>query len=303
MSIWAICLVVVSALLHAGWNLLSKRNTASGPAFFLASGGSAALLLTPYIVWYSHLVGLGSFPAQFWLLLGASSAAQVIYLLGLGFAYKHADIGLVYPIARSLPVLMVGLGSVLLGYSLSLAGWLGFGLITLGCLFVPIESFRQFKLKHYKNLGVLFALIAAIGTAGYSLVDKEALLVIHQNVSHLVPDRESAVFYLGIQFWTMALFIAFYLVLSGKREEFKQAWSVRRTAIAAGVMMSTTYGLVLYAMTMSENVSYVVALRQLSIVFGLVFGVAWLGEKWRLTRGIGTLFILCGLIMSVMARK
>lgn len=299
MSIWAICLVVVSAFLHAGWNLLSKSNKVSGPAFFLASGSAAALLLTPYIVWYLHQVGLESFPGQFWLLLMVSGIAQVVYLLGLGFAYKHADIGLVYPIARSLPVLMVGLGSVVLGYSLSFAGWLGFGLITLGCLFVPIESLKQFKFKHYQNLGVLFALIAAIGTAGYSLVDKEALLVINQSVSHLVSDRKSAVFYLGIQFWAIVTPIALYLLLSGKKEDFSQAWSIRRTATMAGVMMSTTYGLVLYAMTMTENVSYVVALRQLSIVFGLIFGILFLGEKWLLTRVVGTLLILSGLIISV----
>lgn len=64
-------------------------------------------------------------------------------------------------------------------------------------------------------------------------------------------------------------------------------------------MMSTTYGLVLYAMTMTENVSYVVALRQVSIVIGMVFGVFFLSEKLMPTRVLGSGLILLGLILIV----
>jgi uncharacterized membrane protein len=67
----------------------------------------------------------------------------------------------------------------------------------------------------------------------------------------------------------------------------------------AGIMMATTYGLVLYAMTMTENVSYVVALRQLSIVFGMIFGVILLGERFALTRSLGTFLIFVGLVLTV----
>ena len=45
--------------------------------------------------------------------------AEIVYLIGLGAAYKQADIGVIYPMARALPVLMVGLGTVLIGYELS----------------------------------------------------------------------------------------------------------------------------------------------------------------------------------------
>ena len=44
-------------------------------------------------------------------------------------------------------------------------------------------------------------------------------------------------------------------------------------------MMAATYGLVLFAMTMTENVSLVVALRQVSIIFGVVMGIYFLKEK------------------------
>ncbi len=45
-------------------------------------------------------------------MLAFSGIAQIVYLVGLIMAYKHADVGVIYPIARALPVMMVG-GSVL----------------------------------------------------------------------------------------------------------------------------------------------------------------------------------------------
>lgn len=297
MSLLAIILVVVSAFLHAGWNLLSKSNTASGPAFFLSSATAAALLLSPFLIWYFNIVGLAAMPTQFWYLLAISGVAQMIYLLGLGFAYKQADIGVVYPIARALPVLMVGVVTVLLGYTLTAYAWFGFLLITIGCLFVPLESFSQLNVRNYAHLGVVWAVIAAIGTAGYSVVDKEALLILDQTFHSKVSDVSSAIFYLGLQFWSISLCFVIYLTLSKSWVDIVEAWQIRRSATIAGIMMSTTYGLVLLAMTMTENVSYVVALRQLSIVIGLVLGIVFLSERLLLTRMVGSVMILLGLVL------
>lgn len=64
-------------------------------------------------------------------------------------------------------------------------------------------------------------------------------------------------------------------------------------------MMASTYGLVLFAMTMTDNVSLVVALRQISIVFGLFMGIWFLSEKWYLTRGLGVTSIVAGIILAL----
>lgn len=299
MELSAIVIVIISALLHAGWNVLGKSNQSSGSSFFLASSFAAATLLTPYLIWYINTVGFSNISLPFWQLLLLSGICQVIYLVGLGAAYKQADIGVIYPMARALPVLMVGFGTLLLGYSLTYNQWLGFALITLGCLVVPLKSFKDLKLRAYLNLGVLWALIAAIGTTGYSIIDKEALLLLGNVESNKVTNRDASIFYLGMQFWAIALPLSTWLLLSKQRAEFANAWRIRKKAATAGVMMAATYGLVLFAMTMTENVSLVVALRQVSIIFGVVMGIYFLKEKWHITRGVGVLFILSGLVISL----
>ncbi|TKF03390.1 multidrug transporter [Vibrio kanaloae] len=299
MEFSAIIIVIISALLHAGWNVLGKSNQGSGSSFFLASGFAAAVILTPYLIWYVYSVGFANITIPFWQLLFLSGICQIIYLIGLGIAYKQADIGVIYPMARALPVLMVGLGTVLIGYELSLNQWIGFALITLGCLFVPLKQFSELRLKAYLNLGVLWALIAAIGTTGYSLIDKEALLLLEPLSTLSITNKHTAIFYLGIQFWAIVIPLSIWLLVTNQRVEFANAWILRKNATLAGIMMASTYGLVLFAMTMTENVSLVVALRQVSIIFGVVMGIYFLKEKWHMTRGVGVVFIIAGLVISL----
>ena len=299
MEFSAIVIVIISALLHAGWNVLGKSNQGSGSSFFLASGFAAAAILTPYLIWYVHSVGLSNISLPFWQLLFLSGICQIIYLIGLGIAYKQADIGVIYPMARALPVLMVGLGTVLIGYELSTNQWIGFTLITLGCLFVPLKQFSELRLKAYLNLSVLWALIAAIGTTGYSIIDKEALLLLEPLSTPSITNKHTAIFYLGIQFWAIVIPLSVWLLVSNQKIEFYNAWLLRKRATLAGIMMASTYGLVLFAMTMTENVSLVVALRQVSIIFGVVMGIYFLKEKWHVTRGVGVVFIIAGLVISL----
>ncbi|MHC6528825.1 EamA family transporter [Vibrio proteolyticus] len=299
MAFFAIVLVVFSALLHAGWNILGKSNTSSGTAFTLAAGVTASLLLTPYLIWYLNTIGWQSLPDSFWWIVLMSGACQMLYLVGLMLAYQQADIGVIYPIARALPVLMVGFGGSLLGHTLSWMQWSGFVMITLGCLVVPLARFRDCHVRSYVNLGVFWALVAAIGTTGYSILDKQALDIATQVVRVVLSDKHTAIFYLGVQFWAMVLFTLGWCVVSGNVGQIRHAWHIKQRAGLAGIMMASTYGLVLFAMTMTANVSLVVALRQISIVFGLIMGVLFLAERWFFTRGIGVSLILGGLLLAL----
>ncbi len=166
-------------------------------------------------------------------------------------------------------------------------------------MLVPLTNFRQMTLGSYLNVGVFWALIAALGTTGYSVVDKEALSLLTGQASEILNDQYSAIFYLGVQFWAIGIPTLVWCLVAGKPDEIKTAWQIRKTASMAGVMMASTYGLVLFAMTMTDNVSLVVALRQISIVFGLFMGIWFLSEKWYLTRGLGVTSIVAGIILAL----
>ncbi len=293
-----IVVVIASAFLHAGWNIIGKRFQASGPPFFLAACSTASLILSPLVMWYLHTIGWSTLPWTFWLLLLLSCFCQVIYIVGLIYAYRYVDIGIAYPLARGFPVLLVGFGTVALGHALLFQQWLGFSILTLGCVLIPLKSFRQFRLSEYKSIGIVWAFLAALGTAGYSILDKEALMVVTSSVDENMNTILSSMFYLGIQFFGISMLMVFWFFTTNKTDQFIQAWRVRHSAAIAGTMMGLTYGMVLFAMSFTENVSLVVALRQVSIVFGMLMGILFLRERWYYTRGLGVMSIVAGLIIA-----
>jgi phosphonate utilization associated putative membrane protein len=298
LTLYAALLVIFSALLHAGWNILGKSNSGSGYSFTLGAALSQCLLLAPFMVWCFVQIGLSNISAHFWGLLALSAIGQVIYLVGLLKAYKHGDIGVIYPIARALPVLMVGVGSWFIGQSLGVSAWIGFVILTLGCLMVPIKTFRQMTASAYANLGVLWAFVAAIGTTIYSIVDKEGINWLMVKTSELTPHH-IAILYLGLQTAGISVLLVLWLLVTRQFEQLSLTWKYKRQSSIAGVMMGLTYGIVLFAMTMVENVSYVVALRQVSIIFGVFMGMWFLKEPWLNTRIFGVVLVSAGLVVAL----
>ena len=63
--------------------------------------------------------------------------------------------------------------------------------------------------------------------------------------------------------------------------------------ILSGVISITGYSLILIAFTI-ERVSYIVSLRQLSVVFAVLMGSFWLKEKHKGIRLAGAIIIFAG---------
>ena len=162
MTLFAFCLVMLSALLHASWNVLSKGSKPSASFFMLASMTSVVLWFPVFC--YSDL-RLLDLPLKFWLIMVVSGASEALYFLGLFKAYRRNDVSLAYPMARALPVLMVAVVSLVLGLG-ARPGWLSlFGMlvVTLGCLLLPLGSWKSFSWRDYWNPALYAILMAALG--------------------------------------------------------------------------------------------------------------------------------------------
>lgn len=294
MSLLALGLVLVSVCLHAGWNLLGKRRAPS-LAFFVMAMGCGALLLSP-------LLWLGPPPTRlapaFWGWLAASGLCQMLYMGGLAWAYARGEVSVLYPVARALPVVLVPLISVgLLGgrapTALSLAGM---GLILVGALCLPLASPGARRPSSYLSPALGFALLAAVASAGYALIDKRALeLMLDAGHSSLTAGAGFMVFQ---ALMTVAWGLPTILALPAERRRLPSLWAWERGAVPlTGIMVLATYGLVLVALALTEAVSLVVAMRQLSIPLGVILGVTWLGESAAPAKWLGTALMLAGLWM------
>jgi drug/metabolite transporter (DMT)-like permease len=301
MSLLALALLLVSAILHAGWNFVGKTRTPTA-SFFLVANVSGFVLLSPLL--FLHTDMMRSWPGTIWWLLVLTGFFQATYSTSLAAAYRSGDISVAYPMARSSPILVVMATTLLLGRGEQLSAWcaVGAGLIVAGCFMIPMRRFTDLRWENYRNTSCLFALLAAVGTAGYSIVDDETLRFL-RNISDWNASlvERSLLFAcwqaLSSTCWLLLLIVSRPVGRNSLRKVLKHDHWI---AVAAGVAIYVTYGLVLVSMAFAQNVSYIVAFRQISIPIGVGLGVMFLGESLSGPKVLGVLVLLVGLLFVAM---
>ena len=284
--------------MHAGWNFISQRRSPS-LAFFFVTAVFAALTISPILIF--HRAVLKGVPTAVWLLVLATGIAQLVYFFGLAGAYRRGDISLAYPLARALPVLLVATISLLWGNGGQIGplGLLGMALITVGCIILPLRHWQQLSLRAYQDVVVLMAVVAAIGTAGYTLIDDEALRQLRTALP--LPNTQITLLFMALQTSSTALMMGLATLLSStERRQLRQVWHNRtllRTSLVTGVVIMATYGLVLAAMAYVTNVSYVAAFRQLSIPIGALLGLTLQQEPRYRPKLLGIAIVSLGLVL------
>ena len=298
MTISAFTLIFISVFLHAGWNFISKAGRPSG-AFYLVVNLVSILVLLPFLV--IARVRWGELPLPFWGFLGASVFFEFIYVVGLFQAYKRNDISMAYPMIRALPVLLIAVITLVfrLGALPGRTACIGFAVVAAGCLILPqkdMHSLLRFNTLPVKALYPI--LLAAAGTTGYTIMDSMALELLRKASSSGKIVDSGAYLCLVEIFLTLALAV---LVLLSKREkaEFLRKSIRSFSPCVCGIFYTAAYLLVLAAMGMVTNVSFLQAFRQMSLPLGVAAGIFFLHEKVTGPKIAGTVLVVAGLILTV----
>ena len=300
MSIIAFVLIIVSAVLHASWNLMAKKSTMTVPFYAVICTTSALLWL--HVQFWTPIPVQG-LPGPFWMYLAGSIASDVTYCFGLLLVYRTMEMSTVYPVMRSLPLLMTALLTALLGWGAPLTpvALAGMGVVFCGCMIMPLKKFSDFSLRNYLNWNFLFTMIVALGTTGYTIFDSQSQGVIRAAFPDISKPVVSLTYYsirglvLSSTLWLVILF------RSADRAAVAEFWKNRNfTPVLAGLAASLCYVLVLIAMNYVTNVSFVQAFRQIGLVLGMAGAFIFLKEKCTLTKIVGIILILSGLAITIL---
>ena len=294
MAVTTILLILLSAAIHVGWNLLVKSSR--DPRAFSAVKGmiiaviGAALLPT---------VPLASLPEELWFYAVLSGLIHAVYILALSSAYRTGDLSVVYPIARSSPAFVAMAAFLTLAESISIKGALGIGLVAACIVLLHLRqagSDGEARSRHIA--GVRWALLTLASVVSYSLVDKAAMVVFAQ-VDTVKPVMRGPVYFLiesVIAFSIYAIYIwwqAASNIRTVAREQLPKA-------ILAAIGALASYSLILHVMQ-TEKVSYVVTLRQSSMLIAVLVGWLWLKEARGAFRLIVAAVMLLGLFLVATA--
>ena len=286
MNGFAIFLVLTSTFFHAGWNLFTRRERSEHTFLLRAIFMVAVLGFVPGIVAYRFIT---PWPSRVWFCAMLTGVFAGVYFFALARAYSSGDFTVVYPVARSLPVLMVGVGDMVRRQMPTPIGWLGMTLVAMACLFVPLHSLKEIRAKLYFNKTVGWALLTAVATTGYSLTDKFAIEAVSRG------PLSAAVY--GYAFYSFATIVFFFLVtIFGRKGEDRASVGWLKPALA-GSLTFGSYGLILWAYQYVGQAGYVVAFRQFSILIGVVIAILWFREKGALIRITAACLMVLGLVL------
>ncbi|HEY4387179.1 MAG TPA: EamA family transporter [Ktedonobacteraceae bacterium] len=280
MPLAALGLVLIAAVMHAGWNLLVKQTKQqqvfAGWALLIGS-----LCFLPLLFLYPAL------PIGIWPYILASACMEAAYLLALTWAYRLDDFSLVYPIARgSAPAFLFVWSALFLHEPVRPGGLSGVALLVGGLILIgsgPFLSRREKTTVSAKGIGV--ALLTALCISIYSAIDGAAV--------RLVPSLPYTILVFLLTSVLVAPMIVWRYGMSSVGSEWKSGWL---KIVPVGICMTLTYVLVLQAYAIGR-VSYAGAIREVSVVIAALVGWRWLGEGFGRIRMLGSLLIFLGILV------
>jgi len=281
MTAIALCLVIVSSLLHAIWNLIAKK-VSGGLHFAWILWFFSTLLLTPFAIWdFSQgYFNIGIFPVA---IICVSSLLHAGYFLMLQKSYKYGDLSIVYPVTRGLgPLISVVLAIVILHEKPTIIAISGTLIITIG-IFLLAGKIKMFKGREAR-ISFLYSLVTSIFIGGYLITDKYAV-----GSAMISPILFNWSYELGR---TVILLPLAFKSLNKISSEIK----IHLKEIVFMAFLGTlSYLLILFAFQHSP-LSYIAPARTLGIVFGTIIGGLLLQEEEMFKRLFASCVIVTGLV-------
>lgn len=280
MSIQALLLVIIAAVLHAAWNLITKQVNGKLPFFWLVSL-VASIICLPFLLLQSSPVQL-TWTQTVWIFALVSAILHLLYFVLLQTGYRKADLSIVYPVARGAGPLFSVTGAVLLFHEKpGLLAITGICLIIAGV--IVMTGFKVTKNTRVAT-GLQYGLLTGLFIAMYTLWDKAAVVDYHV----------SALF---ITFASMLLPLLLIPVMLKQRQEVMEEARLHwKQVIMVAVFQPLSYLLVLIALK-TTPITYVAPARELSIVVGVFFGTNLLKEADEKKRIVAAVVILAGIVL------
>lgn len=276
MSFAVFLAVLFAALLHAGWNALVKTGLSKQTAVLLLSAMQAPVGLAVALTYPLP-------PAHVWPWIIGSGLVHMAYQLFLAYAYEQGDLSRVYPISRGtapLIVLLISLG--FLSDPLSSGDLLGILVLGSGIALMARGVFSNGESQRL----LPYALGAAMATAAYTLIDGIGARIWGEPVA-----------YVG---WLMVVAALTYVpaVIALKGTAVLRAGSSDLIkGFVAGVTSFAAYAIAVWAMTLAP-IALVGALRETSILFAVLIGWLWFGDRMDRGKALAAGLIAAGVVLT-----
>jgi uncharacterized membrane protein len=279
----AVIIVIISAVMHALWNLCAKKSKNKLIFFWLIILFSVVMFLP----WFFYFLFYTKFLPEVFIYICLSGFLSSLHFYFLAKTYTSGDLSLTYPIVRSSSLFVFLLSIVFLKEQLSTPSTIGILTIVCGIYILHLKSFKLSSffqpLKKQGGNATFFALMAAL------------VYSIHIIVDSIGTNYASPFLYIYWLWMSHIIFLLPVVSLKINRQDIKQELITNhKFIIISGFFLTFSYALVLFAFGI-DNTSQIISLRQLSIILGVILGNLILKEKYGMVRVIGAIIIFIGI--------
>jgi drug/metabolite transporter (DMT)-like permease len=264
-------LTLVCALALAACDAATKKflNDYSAAQLVVVRLGVSAVLLLPLLVIHFP----PAVPLAFWGWVGTALPLEVLAMAMYMVAIRDSPLALTLPYLAFTPVFTVLTGWLLLGESVTGQGFAGIVLVVLGAYGLNIEHARVLDWQTW-----LMPLRAILRERGSRLMLIVALIysvtsVLGKGAMQYMPAASFGPAY-------FALLGAFSLAIFAWREPraLRRLWKWRPAHLLVGGLMAVMVATHFLALERVQ-VAYMISVKRTSILFGIVLGAVFFGER------------------------
>jgi drug/metabolite transporter (DMT)-like permease len=269
--------VLVAAFCHASWNAIIRRRGDKLVAMTLLVA-ACGVMAFPGLFFFPIL------PAAAWPFVITSALVHVGYNTFLALAYHHGELTKVYPLVRgSAPVVTLGISLLFLDEAVDASEAAGVIVVGAGIMVLAFDGGWR-KLIASPHV-LLYAAGTSLCITAYTLSDGLG--------ARLADNAHQYVVWLFVL--DMVPTIGVVLLIKG-RAVFAAIGENWRPSVVGGALSLAAYWIVIWAFTVAP-IPIVAALRETSILFALLIGMIWLGEKVTRVRAASIVLVLMGLAL------
>ena len=241
----------------------------------------------PFIAVIIPFIDIPELDSVFYLVTFLAVPLDIIAVLLYMKAIKVSPLSLTLPFLSLTPIFLIGTSYIILGEKPGKFGFIGIILVVIGAYLLNVHTISQGFLAPFRAIAkekgsVLMIIIAFILSIGACL-------------GKIAVQHSSPAFFSVIYIFLLSLFL--FIIISFKSKHFLSK-SISRPApfIFIGMLIAIMIVTHLKAISLIE-VSYMVSVKRLSILFGVLYGVMFFKETNIKERFLGATVMVSGIIL------
>ncbi len=241
---------------------------------------------TPFIAVIIPFIDIPTLDGIFYIAMFLSIPLDIIALLLYMKAIKVSPLSLTLPFLSLTPVFLIGTSYVILGEKPDKSGFIGIILVVIGSYLLNVHTisrgvFEPFKAIAKEQGSVLMIVVAFVFSIGVCF-------------GKIAVQHSNPAFFSVIYIFLLSLFL--FIVVSFKSKHFLSK-SISRPVpfVFIGMLIAIMIITHLKAISLIE-VSYMVSVKRLSILFGVLYGVMFFKETNIKERFLGATVMVSGII-------